>query len=307
MIGRPDGYASLDEVADAIADYTRHRSRPRDLESLKKNLRVGENGRYYWHWDPRFMGADGPGRDRRSRAAVRVRAPAHDSHAARARPRERHPERRAACASSSPICPNAQLRRRRRRGPHGGGRPQRRVHRGGARLPGARRPMRLIAMRASRRDVAALRGVPRRRRADRRSVRANGEVGSVKLHLARSGARGAGCRCRCCTGRASTAEPGRNLVTLEQLAKEGFHAVALDLPGYGASPRAAAGSAVGSRRVHRRAEDRHPGGAVSLDEREDRAAVRDRHIRRRSRASSRSRRCNSSPTRASSRSSRCRR
>jgi pimeloyl-ACP methyl ester carboxylesterase len=60
MVGRPDGYASLDEVADAIADYTGHRSRPRDLESLKKNLRVGENGRYYWHWDPRFMGPDGP-------------------------------------------------------------------------------------------------------------------------------------------------------------------------------------------------------------------------------------------------------
>jgi len=59
MVGRPDGYASLEEVADAIADYTRHRSRPRDLESLRKNLRV-ENGRYYWHWDPRFMGADGP-------------------------------------------------------------------------------------------------------------------------------------------------------------------------------------------------------------------------------------------------------
>jgi pimeloyl-ACP methyl ester carboxylesterase len=60
MVGRPDGYASLDEVADAIADYTRQRSRPRDLESLKKNLRLGENGRWYWHWDPRFMGADGP-------------------------------------------------------------------------------------------------------------------------------------------------------------------------------------------------------------------------------------------------------
>ena len=60
MIGRPDGYASLDEVADAIAEYTQHRSRPRDLESLKKNLRLGENGRWHWHWDPRFMGADGP-------------------------------------------------------------------------------------------------------------------------------------------------------------------------------------------------------------------------------------------------------
>src|SRR5688500_17767767 len=58
MIGRPDGYASLEEVADAIAEYTRHRSRPRDLESLKKNLRLGANGRWHWHWDPRFMGAD---------------------------------------------------------------------------------------------------------------------------------------------------------------------------------------------------------------------------------------------------------
>ena len=60
MVGRPDGYASLEEVADAIADYTRHRSRPRDLESLKKNLRVRDDGRYTWHWDPRFMGPDGP-------------------------------------------------------------------------------------------------------------------------------------------------------------------------------------------------------------------------------------------------------
>jgi len=60
MIGRPDGYGSLEEVADAIADYTRQRSRPRDLESLKKNLRLREDGRYTWHWDPRFMGVDGP-------------------------------------------------------------------------------------------------------------------------------------------------------------------------------------------------------------------------------------------------------
>ncbi len=79
MVGRPDGYASLDEVADAIADYTRHRSRPRDLESLKKNLRVGENGRWFWHWDPRFMGADGPAeivdRERLFAAARRLTLP----------------------------------------------------------------------------------------------------------------------------------------------------------------------------------------------------------------------------------------
>jgi pimeloyl-ACP methyl ester carboxylesterase len=79
MIGRPDGYASLEEVADAIAEYTQHRSRPRDLESLKKNLRVGANGRYHWHWDPRFMGADGPAeivdRDRLFAAARRFAVP----------------------------------------------------------------------------------------------------------------------------------------------------------------------------------------------------------------------------------------
>jgi pimeloyl-ACP methyl ester carboxylesterase len=79
MIGRPDGYASLDEVADAIAEYTQHRSRPRDLASLKKNLRQGENGRWYWHWDPRFMGADGPAeivdRERLFAAARRLAFP----------------------------------------------------------------------------------------------------------------------------------------------------------------------------------------------------------------------------------------
>src|SRR5436190_7319644 len=79
MIGRPDGYESLDEVADAIAAYTNHRSRPRDLESLKKNLRE-VNGRYHWHWDPRFMGADGPAeivdRERLFAAARRLAMPA---------------------------------------------------------------------------------------------------------------------------------------------------------------------------------------------------------------------------------------
>src|SRR5258706_244865 len=35
MVARPEGYASLDEVADAIAAYTNHPSRPRDLQSLQ--------------------------------------------------------------------------------------------------------------------------------------------------------------------------------------------------------------------------------------------------------------------------------
>jgi pimeloyl-ACP methyl ester carboxylesterase len=79
MVGRPDGYASLEEAADAIAAYTRQRSRPRDLESLKKNLRLRPDGRYTWHWDPRFMGPDGPReiaeRDRLFAAARRLALP----------------------------------------------------------------------------------------------------------------------------------------------------------------------------------------------------------------------------------------
>lgn len=49
------GFASLDEVADSIADYQPHRERPKNLDGLAKNVRLGDDGRYYWHWDPGFM------------------------------------------------------------------------------------------------------------------------------------------------------------------------------------------------------------------------------------------------------------
>lgn len=60
MTARPDGFASLEEVADAVAGYLPHRERPRDLGGLAKNLRRGEDGRLRWHWDPRFMQRDAP-------------------------------------------------------------------------------------------------------------------------------------------------------------------------------------------------------------------------------------------------------
>lgn len=50
-----DGFDSLDEVADSIADYQPHRERPKNLDGLAKNVRLGDDGRYYWHWDPEFM------------------------------------------------------------------------------------------------------------------------------------------------------------------------------------------------------------------------------------------------------------
>ena len=48
------GFASLEEAADAIAQYLPGRPRPKSLSGLAKNLRL-RNGRYYWHWDPRFI------------------------------------------------------------------------------------------------------------------------------------------------------------------------------------------------------------------------------------------------------------
>lgn len=66
MDQRPEGFDTLDEVADAIASYQPHRPRPRNLDGLAKNVRLGEDGRYHWHWDParrRFR----PGREYRAR------------------------------------------------------------------------------------------------------------------------------------------------------------------------------------------------------------------------------------------------
>jgi non-heme chloroperoxidase len=55
MVKNPDGFASLDEVADAIAVYQPHRRRPKNLNGLAKNVRLGIDGKYRWHWDPRFL------------------------------------------------------------------------------------------------------------------------------------------------------------------------------------------------------------------------------------------------------------
>jgi pimeloyl-ACP methyl ester carboxylesterase len=49
------GFASLEEVADAVAAYNPHRPRPTDLNGLRKNVRE-RDGRWYWHWDPAFVG-----------------------------------------------------------------------------------------------------------------------------------------------------------------------------------------------------------------------------------------------------------
>lgn len=55
MTAHLDGFASLDEAADAIAAYNPHRPRPSDHAGLAKNLRLRDDGRWYWHWDPAFV------------------------------------------------------------------------------------------------------------------------------------------------------------------------------------------------------------------------------------------------------------
>ena len=54
MTQKPEGFASLDEVADAIASYQPQRARRKNLDGLAKNVRLAADGTYRWHWDPRF-------------------------------------------------------------------------------------------------------------------------------------------------------------------------------------------------------------------------------------------------------------
>ncbi len=54
----PDGFATLDEAADAVAEYMPHRPRPKSSAGLLRNLRQ-RDGRWYWHWDPGILGDKG--------------------------------------------------------------------------------------------------------------------------------------------------------------------------------------------------------------------------------------------------------
>jgi len=52
-----EGFASLEDAAKAIADYTPQRTRTTNPTGLMKVLRK-RGDRWYWHWDPRFIGLD---------------------------------------------------------------------------------------------------------------------------------------------------------------------------------------------------------------------------------------------------------
>jgi pimeloyl-ACP methyl ester carboxylesterase len=67
-----DGFASVEEAADAVAAYLPHRPRPRSTEGLKKNLRLHPDGRWRWHWDPRFLDGRRPVDGRRAEVEDRL-------------------------------------------------------------------------------------------------------------------------------------------------------------------------------------------------------------------------------------------
>ncbi len=55
MRAHTDGFATLDEAAEAISRYLPHRQKPTSTKGLEKNLRQGRDGRWRWHWDPKLM------------------------------------------------------------------------------------------------------------------------------------------------------------------------------------------------------------------------------------------------------------
>jgi len=74
MRSAPDGFGSLEEVAEAIREYQPQRTRPVNLEGLRKNVRQGPDGRWRWHWDPAFLRAPDAREAARTSARVRVAA-----------------------------------------------------------------------------------------------------------------------------------------------------------------------------------------------------------------------------------------
>ena len=74
MRSAPDGFGSLEEAAEAVRAYQPHRVRPVNLDGMRKNVRLAEDGRWHWHWDPKMM--QPPDWAEMDRLAARTRAAA---------------------------------------------------------------------------------------------------------------------------------------------------------------------------------------------------------------------------------------
>jgi pimeloyl-ACP methyl ester carboxylesterase len=78
MTATPDGFASLEDAAEAIGRfYPRRAGRGSSgVDGLRKNLREGADGRWRWHWDPEFLnfGGDLDAHQRQMESRLRVAA-----------------------------------------------------------------------------------------------------------------------------------------------------------------------------------------------------------------------------------------
>jgi pimeloyl-ACP methyl ester carboxylesterase len=79
MRAHPDGFATLAEASQAIADYLPHRRETRSPERLRALLVRRDDGRYRWHWDPHLLDAIAEGFERHQErllaAAARITVP----------------------------------------------------------------------------------------------------------------------------------------------------------------------------------------------------------------------------------------
>ncbi len=67
-----EGFASVEEAGEAVARYLPGRKAPPSLDGLKRNLRLGDDGRWRWHWDPAFLSETTGAGYRREEAAARM-------------------------------------------------------------------------------------------------------------------------------------------------------------------------------------------------------------------------------------------
>lgn len=79
MRAHPQGFATLDQAAAAIALHLPHRKQHKSPQRLRSLLTLGHDGRLRWHWDPRLLehiAADGKNQQAALlEAARRIRVP----------------------------------------------------------------------------------------------------------------------------------------------------------------------------------------------------------------------------------------
>ncbi|MDJ0931978.1 hypothetical protein [Breoghania sp.] len=117
-----EGFGSVEEAADAVAA-----KRLRSTEGLRKKLRLHSDGRYRWHWDPRFlMGAFSVSADRSGRHGANGRCGAWSDDPRHAGSRREFGARSGGeCAAFYGTSSARRVLRRNGSRAHGGGRSER--------------------------------------------------------------------------------------------------------------------------------------------------------------------------------------